>query len=354
MVCITFLVLLLWLRHHAEPIVRSRIVENLESKLHCNVELDQVHVSFRRGLEVNGSGLRIMAIGSRARITPGGTPMLVARSFQFATTVSDLLFHPSSAITAYVQGLVLTIPAADDREHLEQGDPAKRNQPRNSLFLNKLVATDSRLVLERPIMTHPSGHSRPPGPALVFDFTKLILIDPGKNLPFVYEAILTNPKPIGEVHSTGHVGPWVFQSSRKTPVDGNYTFDHADLGTIPGIEGVLSSSGRITGVLGSMAVHGTTELYAILLAGAAGLHVGRAMVFPGSLSVLDAAAAAGRRAATVMVGVVMMLIVAALLEAFARQLVDTSLGRLAIGLFMLVFWTAYLFAWRRRPVVAAP
>lgn len=103
-----------------------------------------------------------------------------------------------------------------------------------------------------------------------------------------------------------------------------------------------------------LAVHGTTELYAILLAGAAGLHVGRAMVFPGTLSVLDAVAAAGRRAATVMVGVVLMLIVAALLEAFARQLVDTSLGRLAIGLFMLVVWTAYLFAWRRRPVVAAP
>jgi hypothetical protein len=79
------------------------------------------------------------------------------------------------------------------------------------------------------------------------------------------------------------------------------------------------------------------------------------MVFPGTLAVLDAAAAAGRRAATVMAGVVLMLIVAALLEAFARQMVDTSLGRLAIGLFMLVFWTAYLFAWRRRsPETSAP
>ena len=78
------------------------------------------------------------------------------------------------------------------------------------------------------------------------------------------------------------------------------------------------------------------------------------MVFPGTLAVLDAAAAAGRRAATVMVGVVLMLIVAALLEAFARQMVDTSLGRLAIGLFMLVFWTAYLFAWRRKPAGIAP
>lgn len=96
-----------------------------------------------------------------------------------------------------------------------------------------------------------------------------------------------------------------------------------------------------------LAVHGTTELYAILLAGAAGLHVGRSMAFPGDAAVLDAAAVAGRRAAVVMAGVVLMLIVAALLEAFARQWIDTAYGRLAVGLFMLVGWTAYLFGWRR-------
>uniref|UniRef100_UPI00403F0C92 stage II sporulation protein M n=1 Tax=Novosphingobium sp. ZN18A2 TaxID=3079861 RepID=UPI00403F0C92 len=98
---------------------------------------------------------------------------------------------------------------------------------------------------------------------------------------------------------------------------------------------------------GWIAVHGTTELYAILLAGAAGVHIGRAMAFPGEQSVLTAAAAAGRRSAQVMAGVVLMLIVAAMLEAFARQLVDDTFGRLAIGAAMLVFWTGYLFFWRR-------
>ncbi len=93
-------------------------------------------------------------------------------------------------------------------------------------------------------------------------------------------------------------------------------------------------------------VHGTTELLAILLAGAAGVHIGRSLAFPGELAVLDAAAQAGRRAAQVMVGVVLMLIVAALLEGFARQLIDDALARAAIGLFMLVFWIGYLFAWR--------
>ena len=98
-----------------------------------------------------------------------------------------------------------------------------------------------------------------------------------------------------------------------------------------------------------LSVHGTTELFAILLAGAAGLHIGRSIAFPGEQSILASAAAAGQRASQVMAGVVLMLVVAAILEGFARQLIDNSFGRLAVGSFMLVFWLAYLFVLRRRP-----
>jgi uncharacterized membrane protein SpoIIM required for sporulation len=90
-----------------------------------------------------------------------------------------------------------------------------------------------------------------------------------------------------------------------------------------------------------LSVHGTTELFAILLAGAAGLHVGRTMAFPGERAVLAAAAASGRRAALVMAGVVLMLAVAGLLEGYARQLVEDPLARAAIGGTMLAFWIAW-------------
>ena len=106
--------------------------------------------------------------------------------------------------------------------------------------------------------------------------------------------------------------------------------------------------GLLPDFVGWLSIHGTTELFAILLAGAAGIHVGRAMAFPGNASVLDAAAAAGRRAAQVMTGVVLMLVVAALLEGFGRQMVDSTPSRLIVGGFMLVFWTGYFFAFRRK------
>jgi hypothetical protein len=244
------------LRQRAEPIARQRIIENLETKLHCTVELDGVHVAFTHGLEVNGNGLRIQSIGNQQRATPGGAPMLSVRSFQFHSTLGDLLFHHTSAITAYAQGLVLTIPPGNDRAPLQQGDPAKRGQPRDSMFLNRLVATDSSLVVE---------NSDPSKPPIRLPFTKFILLDPGgpdeghSARPFTYEAILTSPKPLGEIHSEGHIGPWVFATPRTSPVDGNYTYDHVDLGTVNGISGTLTSAGRITGTLGAMAVHGTTD-----------------------------------------------------------------------------------------------
>ena len=100
---------------------------------------------------------------------------------------------------------------------------------------------------------------------------------------------------------------------------------------------------------GWLMIHGVTELSAVTLAGAAGLSLGWAAVFPGERTRLDALAAAGRRAATVMLGVIVMLMVAALLEGLARQLVRDDLARYAVATASAVVWAAYFYAPRRRP-----
>lgn len=98
---------------------------------------------------------------------------------------------------------------------------------------------------------------------------------------------------------------------------------------------------------GWLMIHGATELFAIVLAGAAGFSIGWAVAFPGDRSRVDAASEAGRRAATAMVGVVVMLLVAGLLEGFARQLVQVDLARYAVAIATLAGWLAY-FYWPRR------
>ena len=98
---------------------------------------------------------------------------------------------------------------------------------------------------------------------------------------------------------------------------------------------------------GWLMIHGTTELFAIVLSGAAGFSIGWAVAFPGERSRVDAASEAGRRAATAMAGVVVMLFTAGLLEGFARQLVQVDLARYAVAGAMLIAWLAY-FYWPRR------
>lgn len=112
---------------------------------------------------------------------------------------------------------------------------------------------------------------------------------------------------------------------------------------------LFNGQGLVVELAAWLSVHGTTELFGILLSGAAGLHIGRSMAFPGTLPVLDAAAAAGRRSAVVMVGVVIMMIFAALLEAFPRQLVTDTGSRFVIGGTMLLFWLSYFILYRPAP-----
>ena len=97
---------------------------------------------------------------------------------------------------------------------------------------------------------------------------------------------------------------------------------------------------------GWLAIHGTTEIFAIILAGAAGMRIGTSIAFPGELPRMAAAAHAGRIAATAMVGVVVMLLFAGLLEGIGRQTITGDTARYAIGGGMLAFWIAYFYLFR--------
>lgn len=94
---------------------------------------------------------------------------------------------------------------------------------------------------------------------------------------------------------------------------------------------------------GWLIIHGATEIFAIILAGAAGMHIGRAMAFPGKRSRIDAASAAGQRAATLMAGVIVMLFCAGLLEGFGRQLITNDFVRYAVGILTFTLWCFYFY-----------
>lgn len=111
---------------------------------------------------------------------------------------------------------------------------------------------------------------------------------------------------------------------------------------------VYAAKGLATPFLGWIAIHGTTELFAITLAGAAGFRIGLAIAFPGRVARMDSAVAAGRNAGVAMAGVVLMLLVAGLLEGIGRQTVLIDWQRYAIGGVALLGWLVYYYFPRGR------
>ena len=101
-------------------------------------------------------------------------------------------------------------------------------------------------------------------------------------------------------------------------------------------------------VTGWLVIHGVTEIFAIILAGAAGFLIGGAIAFPGQRRRVDAMAEAGKRAGTIGMGVLVMLLIAALLEGFGRQLINDDLTRYLIGGTTLLAWLSYFYSFGRR------
>jgi uncharacterized membrane protein SpoIIM required for sporulation len=114
-------------------------------------------------------------------------------------------------------------------------------------------------------------------------------------------------------------------------------------GMLGAIFALFASRGLGWELGGWLIIHGSTEMFAIVLAGAAGLRIGWSVVFPGDSTRLAAAARSGKTAATLMVGVVLMLVVAGLLEGFGRQLIKVDMIRYAMGGGMMLLWVAFYY-----------
>jgi len=93
-----------------------------------------------------------------------------------------------------------------------------------------------------------------------FEVHEALLRDVRWASPITYRLNFHNPEPPGEISVAGKFGGWTTGHPGDTPLSGDYTFDHADLGVYGGIAGTLSSKGRFGGVLQHVNISGTTDV----------------------------------------------------------------------------------------------
>jgi hypothetical protein len=231
----------------AEPILRTRVIQTLSNRFDGKVELASFDVSVMNGIEVSGAGLKIFGAKDPNPYEPGVQALIGVQEFRFHTLLRSLFRSPMQLDTVYVRGLELNIPPKGDRQEMtSMGSKAGKT----TIVVDKFVCEDTRLIINT---------SKPGKAPLEFAISDLKMKDIGRGEPLQFNATLVNPKPVGNIHSTGLFGPWQQDSPRETPVQGDYSFTDADLSTIKGIAGTLSSTGDYSGTLSNIAVHGKTD-----------------------------------------------------------------------------------------------
>jgi uncharacterized membrane protein SpoIIM required for sporulation len=104
---------------------------------------------------------------------------------------------------------------------------------------------------------------------------------------------------------------------------------------------------------GWILIHGVTELFAVILAGAAGLRIGWSIAFPGDQSRTAAAERTGREGAVVILGVILMLFIAGIIEGIGRQVITSDIIRYTIAAATAVIWFNYFYRGDRRGLDSA-
>jgi hypothetical protein len=235
--------------------IRRRVERTLSERFDADVRLAEIHVSLLPGPKVEGAGLEVVARGRRP-----GPPLIAVSRFVAQAAWADVFRRPRRVERVRVEGLRVTIsPRLDDsgvREHERGGcragagptvPPATHPSP---VLVEHLDAPGAEVVL---LPKDPQKLPRR------FSIRTLTAQGISLDQPFQFDAVLTNPTPTGLVTARGRFGPWATREPGLTPLDGQYRFDHANLDSIKGIGGTLTSVGRFGGALQQIRVSGSTE-----------------------------------------------------------------------------------------------
>lgn len=236
--------LLVLLAQYRPEALRERIRRTLAARFNADVTIQDLDVGFLPRLRLEGSGIAL-----RVRGRPDLPPFIaIEHVWMDVGPFSVLRRHVN---TVHVDGLVIQVPPKDARNTIGGGselDADGRSMP-SKVIIERLTSHDAVLSF---ISNKPNHRPH------VFEIQDLELLELGFDRVVPFRADLVNPVPRGLIQATGTFGPWVKDDPAETPVGGTYVFSDADLSTIKGLEGRLSSKGSFGGRITEIDVKGQT------------------------------------------------------------------------------------------------
>jgi hypothetical protein len=239
-----------------EPL-RKLVVATLSERLNSDVDLQSFSVDTFPRVVIYGEGLVLRLRGTSARADI--PPLIQIKSFTVYCGVMDLLHHPRRFKQVVLEGLVVNIPPGGLKNHDNPIGEAVNQAPSHS---GSATPGEAPIVIDElrtegaMLRIIPKKAGKDPRE---FAIRSLVMQFLGFAEAMPFRASVTNPVPRGQVEASGTFGPWKKDDPSTTPLQGKYTFDNANLDTIPGLGGILSSRGGFNGELERIVVKGETH-----------------------------------------------------------------------------------------------
>jgi hypothetical protein len=232
-------VLAIGLRNHIKRGIETILHDRFES----DVEIQNLQVSVFPRIHALAQGIVLRHKG-RTDVPP----LIAIEKLTLTANITGLLRSPKHIASVHLDGLQIHIPPRD------QGAPRARVEPARKITMPVVIdeLTSDDALLE----TLPNEKGKLPRD---FAIHRLTMISFGFDRPAPFHATLTNPMPIGEIDSEGQFGPWQPDEPGDTPTAATFRYSSADLGSLNTLSGILSSTGKYSGVLDHLDVEGDTD-----------------------------------------------------------------------------------------------
>lgn len=229
--------LILLARHW--PFSRQAVIEDLQEDFHGTVTFSKFHTTIFPHPGCVAEGGKLVHAG-----TPSGSlPFATADKFIVRAHYWDMLLRPGFVAHMEVQGLRIHVPPIGTMP------TAPPDQNPSTMRVGEIIANNAALEI-----------ARKEGDPLEFAIHALRFESVSRKDGFSYDVTFLNALPPGEIQSRGHFGPWNSDDPGQTPVSGTYKFEHAFLGVLGGIDGVLTSHDNFQGTLSQIETNGSVEI----------------------------------------------------------------------------------------------
>jgi hypothetical protein len=242
---VAFLIALYAIAPTLHRVVRTRTEEYLRERFESSIQFKDFDVSVYPRIHVVIHEL-IMRHQGRTDIPP----LIRIGAINIYANVGSLFSVRPTISQVILEGLRINTPPRH-----AGGEPLIHATDVN--LSKKFPLTIARITADQANITILRTDTKPPKQ---FEIHQLEMKNFDFNNPAAFHALLTNPLPRGEIHCDGKFGPWEADDPSQTPVAANYTFTNANMATLKGLKGTLSSVGHFSGPLDYLKVEGTTDI----------------------------------------------------------------------------------------------